>query len=167
MRIVLAAAAAATMTSAGLAGTGPTVWSGYDYSFSKSAFGSEQDQITDNVAITRGNVAGIFNAVSETSYSSNFSPAGTVWAFGHAADWASLTFDDWQTTVGSNPPSSVGQDMVMWLQTDGIVLDVRFTEWGPGPSNGGSFSYVRATPTPGGAAVLGLAGLGVMRRRRR
>ena len=166
MRILLTAAVVAAATGVASAGAAPTVWSGYDYSFSKAAFGSEQDQITSNVALTRGNVQGIYNAVSESGYSSFLSPADTLWAFGNAADWNSLTFDDWQTTVASNPPSMVGQDMAVWLVSDNIVLDLRFTEWGPGPSNGGSFAYVRATPTPGGAALLGLAGLGLLRRRR-
>ncbi len=154
--------------SAGVAhaGADPTVWSGYDVSFSKTAFGSEQDDITGNVSLTRSTVRGIFNIAQETGYVNFSSPADTVWAFGNASDYASLTFNDWETTVGSNPPGMVGQDMVVWMLTDNVVMDLRFTAWGVGAGAGGSFSYVRAVPAPGVAGVLGLAGLGAMRRRR-
>ncbi len=45
-----------------------------------------QDRITTNVWITRASTAGIFNAVTETSYVKPTSPAGTEWAVGDLAD---------------------------------------------------------------------------------
>ena len=148
------------------------VFTGYDVSFSKAASADEtdpanQDALTSNVALTRSNVRGIYNAVSETFYANFASPAGTLWAFPHnnpgatlsASNWESLTFDNWEAALGSSgtggPPTTVDQDAVLHLVTDDIYLDIRFTEWGVASSSGGSFSYERAAiPEPATAMLL-------------
>lgn len=158
------------------------VFSGYDAAFSKAAFSNpanpaNQDMLTSNVKITRGNTKGIFNAAAESSFVDT-SPAGTEWAFPHnnpgkslsAANWVNLTFDHWEVAFGDfvagGPPATVGQDAVLHLVSEDIYLDIRFTGWGMGAAAGGAFSYVRsslnAVPEASGTAlamvmVLGLA----------
>ncbi|MDB6065782.1 MAG: hypothetical protein JWR26_1990 [Pedosphaera sp.] len=160
-----------------------TVWDGPILSFSElsTANGSQpadQDRITPGVWLTRGTTRGLFNASQESSYTSYSSPAGTEWAFGSLANYASLTYSDWQTWTGSNPPGSasnppgtVGQPAVLHLTAEDIYMSITFTSWGV---RSGGFSYERSTmsvvPEPSstlliamGAVVLG----GVQWRRRR
>lgn len=149
----------------------PSVYTGYDVTFSKAGFSdptapANQDMITPNVRLTRGGSSGLYNAASESFYSSTTSPAGTEWAFPHnnpavtlsATDWSTLNFSDWETAFGGagfgGPPSTVGQDAVVHLVDDDIYLDIRFTAWGQGGASGGSFSYVRAAVVPEPATVL-------------
>ena len=104
-----------------------------------------QDRITDIVWITRASNKGIFNIYSETVYAVTASPADTEWAYGTTAN-IGITFSDWETTVGGNPPSMVGRDMVLHLITDDIYIDLKFLSWATGKSGGsGGFSYIRST----------------------
>ncbi|USN99250.1 MAG: hypothetical protein H6810_00815 [Phycisphaeraceae bacterium] len=138
------------------------VYTGLDVEFSKVAFADpnlaeNQDRITDNVWITRGDTEGIFNLAAEPTFtghgSSSPSPIGTEWAVGSAADWQTLTFGTWGSLPGS-PPSLPGVDLVMHLVDDDIYIDVRFTDWGGGGS-GGAFTYLRSSvPSPCNAADL-------------
>lgn len=149
---------------------GPQVWSGYDYAFAKPAFADpslpeNQDRMTSSVWITRADIAGIYNAAQENSYS-GLSPADTEWSFGTTDDYDTLNYQPWVLTHGNNPPSMVNQPMVVHLITDDIYIDVMFTNWGIGPSAGGTFSYIRGVPAPSALALLGAGGVMVVRRRR-
>lgn len=137
-----------------------TIWSGPNMTFTKAAnadwtLPANQDRITSNVWITRANSQGIFNIKTETTYTDNSSPSDTRWAFGTTANISSLTFNDWETTVGSSPKSAVNQNMVLHLVTDDIYIDFKFLSWGggngggSGGSGGGAFSYERSTGTIG------------------
>jgi glucose/arabinose dehydrogenase len=131
-----------------------TVWTGPVTTFTKAAGAdptqaANQDRLTPNVWITRGSVQGIFNAKSETLYTHNLSPAGTEWAYGTTASYASLTYLPWETWYGGRgtlPGAILGQDAVLHLITEDIYLDVKFTSWGSGSLSGGPFSYQRSTP---------------------
>jgi len=129
----------------------PNIWTGPKIIFEKEA-GSDptleenQDRITDNVWITRGNSGGeIYNAVLEESSTQNVSPMGTEWALGTTADLASLTFDSFRGTI--SPSQVVGEDMVLHLIEDDIYIDIKFLSWNGGgrQGNGGAFSYERST----------------------
>jgi len=165
-RSVLAVAALGMLAGSAAA---QTVWSGYDYTFTKANLvdpflPENQDRITGTVWITRANAQGIFNAFSETIYSAHESPLGTEWAFGVATDWAQLDFQPWQIAINSFPPGMVNQAMVVHLIDDDIYLDLMFTHWAGG-AQGGAFSYNRAVPAPAsGIALLPL--LAFSRRRR-
>lgn len=137
-----------------------TVWSGYDCSFEKADFADwtleeNQDRITDTIWITRQHREGIFNIFSEDDYVTGFSPDDTEWSYGHAVDWATLTFTDWRTWARSqgSVTSILDQDAVVHLISYDIYIDIRFTAWTTDASGGG-FAYVRAcepvspTPTP-------------------
>lgn len=148
-----------------------TVWSGYDFSFTKPSFAdwtdpANQDRITSSVWLTRANVQGLFNIHDEDFYMRDISPSGTEWSFGVASDWESLDFHPWEIAVGTAPPLSVDQAMVVHLIEDDIYLDIMFTRWGIGPT-GGSFAYVRAVPAPGTLGLMVPLGVGAFRRRRR
>jgi hypothetical protein len=153
-----------------------TIWNGPTINFTDIA-GSDptqaanQDRLTNNVWITRAGVQGIYNAAQETGFTHFLSPADTAWANGTTANYASLTYTDWNTWakgVNPNPPSTVGVDAVMHLISDDIYLDVKFTTWG---GSAGGFSYSRSTPVPEpGTLVLlcaGAAGLLVVAHRKR
>ncbi len=151
------------------------VWSGLTYTFVNTA-GSDptlpanQDRITDNVWITRATNQGIYNIAQEAFYQgarrTGPSPMGTEWAFGTTANYSTLTYRSWALAANGAPPSLVGRDMVVHLIDDDIYLDIRFTAWGVGGIGG--FTYIRAIPAPGAAALMGLASvLPVCRRRTR
>lgn len=124
------------------------IWTGADLTFDKANNANpgeeaNQDRLTDNVWITRGNNGGqIYNAKTEGSASKNNSPAGTEWAEGSIDDIANLNFRPFRAAVGS-PKSVVGRDLVLHLIEDDVYLKVRFTDWSS--SKAGGFSYVRST----------------------
>lgn len=119
--------------------------------------------------ITRKNTKGIFNIKIELGYLDWYSPADTEWAYGSAANWNLLTFNNWETWNGSNPPGTVGKDAVLHLISDDIYLDIKFLSW-TSRGNGGGFSYERSTAVTGGAPIpepstfllLGCGFLGVL-----
>lgn len=126
-----------------------TVWNGPTVSFTKLGFADwtqpqNQDRITTNVWITRGNSQGPINAKTESLFTHLLSPADTQWASGQLGDYATLTYSDWDTWAAHFPPGTVGVDAVVHLVTDDIYLSLKFTSWAGGNSGGG-FSYDRST----------------------
>ena len=124
------------------------IWDGPDFTFTKADGASpndaaNQDRLTDNVIITRGNSGGqIYNIASETAASQSSSPAGTEWAEGSIDDIANLTFRPFRAAV-SRPRDVVGKNLVLHLIEDDIYLTVRFTSWST--QRAGGFSYVRSS----------------------
>jgi len=148
----LLALVVATLATSGVA-RATEVWSGRTFAFSKAAnadftLAVNQDRITPNVWITRGNTMGIFNIEQEAAFAMNVSPKDTEWATGDAVNHASLTFKPWQIWANNNPPATVGVNAVVHLISDDIYLDIVFDSFG---ATGGAFSYHRAvqpaTPT--------------------
>ena len=151
--------------------------------------------ITPDVAITRGNSMGIYNADLEEAYNlengdigvENVSPAGTEWAFSGlngnpvfsygqgATEYQSLTFSDWETASGgthSFPDNLVDNAAVVYLISEDIYLDLQFTSWGVGKAGDNGFSYIRAVapvaaPEPASVTLLAASALVLARRRRR
>ncbi|MCB0734097.1 MAG: T9SS type A sorting domain-containing protein [Flavobacteriales bacterium] len=125
------------------------IWTGAKKTFTKANYAdytkpANQDRITDTVWITRKTDQGIFNIKTSTGYATNSSPRDTKWAFGTTSNISSLNFRDWQSAVGSNPPGMVNRDMVVFLVSDSIYIDIKFTSWTQGGAGGG-FSYTRST----------------------
>jgi hypothetical protein len=125
-----------------------TIWDGPSITFTKNDnadFTNEgnQDRITDNVWLTRGDSRGIFNIRSESQYQKQSSPAGTEWSFGTTDQIDQLTFEDWETAVGKNPPGSVNRPMVLHLIQEDIYINITFTSWSQ--RNGGGMVYQRST----------------------
>lgn len=142
-----------------------TVWSGYDFAFTKENNADETDSdnwdiITSNVAIIRAATEGIYNPFEEGFYGSE-SPADTEWATDYnnpddeisATNYAALDFVPWLNAyveglnTGQLPTSLIGRNAVVRLVTDNIYLDLRFEAWTPS-NGGGGFSYLRALPPP-------------------
>lgn len=124
------------------------VWEGSTLTFTK-ADGADpndeanQDRITGNVWLTRGNNGGqIFNIRRENNYNKTNSPLGTEWAQGTLDEISSLTFRSFRAAVGS-PKDVVGKNLVLYLVDDDIYLSVKFTEWSQ--DKDGGFAYERST----------------------
>lgn len=179
MKNLLAFVVIGSLSSGAFAGS--IIWNGPSLEFTKAGFvdptqPANQDRLTDNVWLTRGSTAGIYNARLEAGYDSpgsadSVSPLGTEWAFGTTDDIGSLVFGTWINTVGlRQAPAAVDRPMVVHLVDDDIYLDLMFTEWG-GLGQGANFTYVRSTPIPepGSAAIaIGVAAIiNLLRRRMR
>ena len=139
-----------TLTDVDELGAGYTIWTGATLTFTKSSGGdptlaSQQDAITDNVKITRGNTGGqIYNIVTESGYDKVSSPADTEWALGTVDDIDSLTFEPFRAATGGAPKNVVGQNLVLHLITDDVYISVKFISWAAGKAGG--FAYERSTP---------------------
>ena len=124
------------------------IWTGPTVVFSKTNGSdpdnaSNQDRITDNAWITRGNNGGqIYNAKVESSANKDESPLGTEWAVGSINNLANLTFRPFRIAVGS-PKDVVGKNLVMRIIEDDVFLSVKFTGWSQGKEGG--FSYERSS----------------------
>ena len=128
------------------------IWTGASIEFEKCDYGSpeleaNQDRITDNLWITRGDNQGLFNAAVESGFNwSSNGPTGTQWASGNLTmDVSTLNFMSWRDAVGYNPPSSVGQTYVVYSSLDDVYFEITFTSWTQN-NQGGGFSYTRSTP---------------------
>jgi hypothetical protein len=146
------------------------VWDGpimgfTNYTGSDPTDPASQDRITPNIWITRGSLQGIYNIALEPGYTHSLSPVGTEWAYGELANYASLSYTDWEDWFGGRngggPPSTVGRDAVMHILPGDIYLSVQFTSW---VQQNGGFSYNRSTPpTPEpSSGMMILAGLAIL-----
>ena len=123
------------------------IWNGPTVVFSKEDGAdftqeSNQDRITSNVWITRGNGGQIFNIAKEDSADKGDSPVGTLWAKGNIENIDNLTFKPFRLGVGQ-PKAVVGSDLVLYLVDDDIYLSVKFTSWSQGQKGG--FAYERSS----------------------
>ncbi|MGD9633166.1 MAG: hypothetical protein AB7G28_02035 [Pirellulales bacterium] len=161
------------------AAAAPIVWTGSAFSFSKSSganptLPANQDQLTANVSLTRGNTQGMFNILKESNFTLS-SPADTQWATAlnnpgdtiSAANWAALDFTTWSAAYLNNVSANIlNHGAVVHLVTDDIYLDLRFTSF-QGGGSGGAFSYERSTPVPEPAALTIYLTAGAIRLRQR
>lgn len=124
------------------------IWTGETITFTKAAGDdpteeANQDRITDNVWITRGNNGGqIYNAVTETSANQASSPSDTKWAIGTIDDIDNLEFLPFRDAV-EKPKNAVGTDLVVYLEKDNIYLSLKITSWDTEKTGG--FAYERST----------------------
>ena len=130
-----------------------TIWNGPLSTFTQAApypNPGDRDQLTPNVSLTRGSASGggtggMFNGVTETSFTKGFSPADTEWAVGSLANYATLSYSDWTTAGGGNPVHNYpGEQLVVHLISNDIYLSLKFTSLPAGPG----FTYIRSTPPP-------------------
>jgi hypothetical protein len=124
------------------------IWTGPTLTFSKTpesdpTVAQNQDRISDNVWITRGNDGGqIYNAAVENAASKSNSPEGTLWAVGSINQVENLSFTPFREAVGK-PKEAVGKNLVMYLIEDDVYISVKLTEWGE--QRNGAFTYERST----------------------
>ena len=119
-----------------------------EVTFTKTDYGHEQDCITPNVCITRGDQYPIYNSVTESGYwdspktfpNPNLRPSGTEWSSRTCADGSTfqsfIEVNDWE------PPDMLEQDMCLHLITDDLYFDIKFHNWTERGAGGG-FSYTR------------------------
>ena len=125
------------------------IWTGAIVTFTKAAGAdpnveANQDRITDNVWITRGNDGGqIYNVKTESSSSKPSSPDDTEWAIGKIEDIDNLKFESFRDALGGKPKNEVGTDLVLHLITDNIYLSVKITQWDTEKTGG--FAYERSS----------------------
>jgi hypothetical protein len=142
---------------------GVIIWNGPIITFTQPAGAgtSVRDELTSNVWLTRDFSQGLFNIVTEGAYTHLFSPQDTEWAYGSLENYSSLSYVNWETWNGKNPPSMVGQPAVVHLISENIYLALTFTSWGE--RSPGGFSYDRSTPLtvpePSVRALCGWSGL--------
>ncbi len=109
---------------------------------------ANQDCLTSNVCITRGNNGGLFNAVAESSYTAP-GPSDTEWTLGgYTAAVTTGDYQPWADALGGGAgdvlpyaPSS------LHLITDVEYHDVVVLQWSAG-SAGGGFMWVRRPAAP-------------------
>lgn len=129
------------------------IWTGPALRFSKEVGAdpndeANQDLLTDNVILTRGNSGGgLYNVVEETSFNKGSgSPAGTRWAIGTVDNIANLTFQPLNDNFGNMGAEIVDTDMVLHLVEDDVYISVKFSVWSRKSMTGaGGFSYDRST----------------------
>lgn len=112
-------------------------------------FEENQDRITENVWLTRGNYRGLFNIKQETSYDRNsrVSPIGTRWAIGTTNSPGSYgTFYSLRNQISGRFYNLPGTQLSLHLTEEDIYFDVIFSQWDVGA---GGFSYTRSTVLPG------------------
>jgi len=152
-----------------------TVWSGPTINFTHTAgsnpnLAANQDRITSDLWITRSASQGLYNAFDEGGFTHFLSPQGTEWANGSLANYASLSYTDWNSWakgVNAGPPLTVGVNAVLHIIPDDIYLSIRFNSWTSGGAGGG-FSYTRSTmvvPEPSTGLLL-VAAFGLLAKRR-
>ena len=131
----------------GPAASARQVWTGPVIQYRQPGFdptlATNQDRLTGKVWLSRAKTRGLFNARTESGYGP-VSPADTEWAYGKLADYASLTYQPWETWNGHFPPSMVGQEAVLHLISEDIYLAITFDFWGRQAHAG--FAYTRSTP---------------------
>ncbi len=130
--------------------TTPAIWNGPSITFQKANnadyhLSANQDFLTNNVIITRGDIQGLFNIVSESSSGGrpSSSPLDTEWAQGTLANFANLNYESWGESFNWNPPSQVNNTFVVHLISDNIYFELTLLQWS---GYGGGFSYSRTTP---------------------
>ena len=109
-----------------------------------------QDRVTDNIWITRGDNGAIFNAFNEMYGWHPHGPDGVEWAIGSLENIDNLIFQtDFVMMLDHNVGTSLNNffipnnlPMVMHLIEDDIYFEVQFHSWTQGGAGGG-FSYTR------------------------
>jgi len=129
----------------------PFIWDGPTIAFEKIdgddyTLTENQDFLTTNVIITRGNYQGLFNIAKSSSFDRDDSMIDVEWAKGHTDDFEELNFEvNWRDAMERCPPCQVDEDYVIHLITDDIYVDVRILSW---DEDDGGFRYQRSTPSP-------------------
>lgn len=124
-----------------------TIWTGPTINFTNTT-AANVDQLTSSVGLTRGSSQGLYNSVTEIGFTHFVSPQNTEWANGTTANYATLTYSDWNTwakIINGGPPNTVGVNAVMHIISDDIYVDVKFLFW----PVGAGFAYQRSTPPLG------------------
>ncbi|WP_462247301.1 Ig-like domain-containing protein [Ekhidna sp.] len=147
-----------------VAGTDEVIFEKED--FADWTLEANQDRVSENLWITRGDRQGLFNAALETEYTSgergeriaivievpeidpyDASPHGTLWANGRTSE--AERYESWRNAIEGDAADLPGETLSMWDVEEDKYYDVEFLSWTSGggccgnPSQGGGFSYRR------------------------
>jgi len=145
-----------------LNGRSATIWNGPLITYTQPSpnpnVPANQDMLTAHVSLTRGvasggsGTGGMFNGITETSFTRGVSPADTEWALGELTNYANLPYNDWTTTAGNPVHVYPNQQAVVHLISDDIYLSLKYTDL---PSGSG-FTYIRSTPAPAAPPTISI-----------
>ena len=134
------------------------------FTFSKTNYGDpteEQDCITPDVCITRGDDHPIYNAAVETQPTTTGcsfeGPAGTQWAAQPCETALPGDFATFLTHFCSPAYNLVGTDACLYLPAYEYYFDIVFTSWTQS-AEGGGFTYMRTPYGDAGAIACGVPG---------
>ena len=129
----------------------PTIWTGPATNFAQTAVGLGQLPVADvlvpgAVSLARNGNHWLYNTNLDP-FAEPGTPTDTEWSFGDLSDYASLTYQsfdsfrdfDLSARLVTDPPSP----MVCHLTNEDIYLSVTFSAW---PQGGGLIAYTRSTP---------------------
>jgi hypothetical protein len=112
--------------------------------FVKTDYGSEVDEISEGLHITRGEQGWLYNPLEDDGYDDD-TPTGSVWnndGWDDLSDVETRTYVPLETIWGGNFNNIPGAKMVMRDETTGKYWAIQFLTWTQG-QNGGGFSYDR------------------------
>jgi hypothetical protein len=113
--------------------------------FKKTDYGSEVDEISDGLHITRGNNQGLFNPLEEDGWDGGVSPVNSVWNFDGWDDLSNIetrTYDDLSDAFDNGLGNLPGAKAVMKDTTTNKYWAIEFVSWTQN-NQGGGFSYNR------------------------
>ncbi len=120
---------------------------GQSVQFTRTAEGSETDNIDEGIELARGSVQGLYNAAVEQEYNNDdhSSPLGTEWNNDGWGDLLNLPSRSY-STLRSALNNQIGEniidaELVMHDTVNDKYYKFNFTDWGQ--NNGGSFAYTR------------------------
>jgi hypothetical protein len=117
--------------------------------FSKSDYGSEVDEISEGLHITRGNNQSLFNPLEEDGWDEDVSPVNSLWNFDGWDDFSDIETREYQNLAEAFDDAFddgfaaiPGKRAVMKDTTTGKYWAIHFLTWTQN-NNGGGFSYLR------------------------
>jgi hypothetical protein len=112
--------------------------------FVKTDYGSEVDEISEGLHITRGEGGWLYNPLEDEGHDDN-TPTGSVWNNDGWDDFSNVesrTYQTLESIWGGNFNEIVGARMVMKDTTTDKYWAIQFLSWTQG-QNGGGVSYLR------------------------
>ena len=112
--------------------------------FVKSNYGSEVDEISEGLHITRGDYGWLYNPLEEDGHDDD-TPTGSLWnkdGWDDFSDVETRTYRSLSDIWGGNFVNIPGAKMVMKDTTTDKYWAIQFLTWTQG-QNGGGFSYLR------------------------
>lgn len=121
-----------------------TLWTGANTNFTQSTSNFTDVLIPGAVSLCRNFSQWLFNPAGGDQGPAPGTPTDTEWAFGSLANYASLSYQSFDSLRNGDLSSLlVGNPMVVHLINEDIYLSLTFSAW---PQHGGFFAYTRSTP---------------------
>jgi hypothetical protein len=122
-----------------------TLWTGPNITFTQSATTPKDVLISGAVSLTRAGNHWLYNPDGGDTGPAVGTPSDTLWAFGTLANYASLSYQTFDSYRNGNLSAVLlpNKPMVVHLVNEDIYLALTFTAW---PAGGGFFAYTRSTP---------------------